>query len=82
MMSQVTGPLVGHRILLVEDEYLIAETMEEWLRRAGAKVIGPVPSVEQAFELIEDKAAALDGAVLEQTARKLGHPPPYEGRRL
>ncbi|MCR0983096.1 response regulator [Roseomonas populi] len=64
-MSSVTGPLAGRRILLVEDEYLIAETMEEWLGRAGADVIGPVPSVEQALALIEMEAGALDGAVLD-----------------
>jgi CheY-like chemotaxis protein len=57
--------LIGRRILLVEDEFMIADTMEEWLRRASAEVIGPVPSVEQALELIEDEAEALDGAVLD-----------------
>jgi DNA-binding response OmpR family regulator len=49
-MSERTGSLVGRRILLVEDEYMIAEIMEEWLCRAGAEVIGPVPSVKQALE--------------------------------
>jgi CheY-like chemotaxis protein len=64
-MSEVTGPLVGRRILLVEDEYLIAETMEEWLSQAGAVVVGPVPSVKQALVLIEGEAGALGGAVLD-----------------
>ncbi|SHJ18087.1 CheY chemotaxis protein or a CheY-like REC (receiver) domain [Roseomonas rosea] len=64
-MSTAAGPLVGRRILIVEDEYLIAEAMEEWLSGAGAKVVGPVPSVEQAFELIEEPEKVLDGAVLD-----------------
>jgi CheY-like chemotaxis protein len=64
-MSEATGLLVGRRILLVEDEFMIADTMEEWLRRASAEVIGPVPSVKQALELIEREAEALDGAVLD-----------------
>lgn len=62
-MSEATGLLVGRRILLVEDEYLIAELLEEWLSQAGADVFGPVPSVEQALSIIE--AHALDGAVLD-----------------
>jgi DNA-binding response OmpR family regulator len=62
-MSNTAGPLVGLRILLVEDEYLIAMEMAHWLREAGAEVIGPVPSVEQALDLIENErphAAVLD----------------------
>jgi CheY-like chemotaxis protein len=64
-MSQVTGPLAGRRILLVEDEYVIVEVVETWLTRAGAIVVGPVPSVEQALGLLESEADALDGAVLD-----------------
>jgi CheY-like chemotaxis protein len=60
-MSQAPGPLAGRRVLLVEDEYLIAETMEEWLRMAGAEV----PSVAHALALIEGAAPRLDGAVLD-----------------
>ncbi|WP_043839288.1 response regulator [Muricoccus aerilatus] len=57
--------LVGRRILLVEDEYSIAVEMERWLIEAGAKVLGPVPSVEQAVELIGEEMVGLDGAVLD-----------------
>ncbi|MBP0492677.1 response regulator [Roseomonas indoligenes] len=64
-MFEAAGPLTGRRILLVEDEYLIAEVMEEWLSRAGAVVVGPVPGVAQALELIGDGAGAVDGAVLD-----------------
>lgn len=63
-MLNATGPLLGHRILLVEDEYLIAMEMERWLRDAGAEVIGPVPSVEQALALIEDEGPP-DAAILD-----------------
>jgi CheY-like chemotaxis protein len=69
-MSQATGPLVGRRILLVEDEYLIVEAMAMWLRQAGAVIVGPVPSVKQALKLIEAEADALDAAVLDIN---LGH---------
>jgi CheY-like chemotaxis protein len=55
--------LAGRRILVVEDEYLIAMDLKRWLRGAGVEVIGPVPSVEQALDLIEE--GALDAAVLD-----------------
>lgn len=61
-MSDATS-LDGRRILLVEDEYIIAMEMKRWLQRAGALVIGPVPNVEQALNLIE--AGCLDAAVLD-----------------
>ncbi|MDB5416541.1 MAG: response regulator receiver [Rubritepida sp.] len=64
-MHEATGSLVGCRILLVEDEYLIVELMSEWLSRAGAVVVGPAPNVKRAIELIEGEENALDIAVLD-----------------
>ena len=62
-MPDPTRPLAGHRILVVEDEYFIAMAAKRWLHAAGAEVAGPVPSVAQALDLIEDdgiSAALLD----------------------
>ena len=56
--------LAGRRILIVEDEYHVAEEMAEAVRNAGGEVAGPVPSVAAALALIED-GASLDGAVLD-----------------
>lgn len=67
-MSIPTGLLAGHRILVVEDEYLIAMQVQDWLEAAGADVIGPVPSVEQALDLIEQDG--LTAAILDIN---LGH---------
>src|SRR5262245_46833240 len=36
--------LSGHRVMVVEDEYLIASYTARALRDAGAEVIGPCPS--------------------------------------
>lgn len=63
-MSVPAVPLSGRSILVVEDEYLIAIEVKRWLQEAGADVLGPVPSVEQALDVIED-ANALDAAVLD-----------------
>ncbi|CAO4150438.1 DNA-binding response OmpR family regulator [Methylorubrum thiocyanatum] len=62
-MSDLIRPLVGRRVLVVEDEYLIAMQVKEWLEAAGADVVGPVPSVEQALDLIEDDD--VDAAILD-----------------
>jgi CheY-like chemotaxis protein len=55
------------RILLVEDETLIAMDLEAALRRRGCEVVGPFASVDQAVPAV---AAAtghrrLDGAILD-----------------
>jgi CheY-like chemotaxis protein len=54
----------SRRILIVEDEFLIAMTLQEWLENVGYVVVGPVPSVEKAMKLIESETA-LDAAVVD-----------------
>jgi CheY-like chemotaxis protein len=62
-MSRAATPLAGCRILVVEDEYLIAMEVKRWLQAAGAEVLGPVPSVDKALDLIDDQRP--DAAVLD-----------------
>jgi DNA-binding response OmpR family regulator len=62
-MSRADAPLTGRRILVVEDEYLIASEVKRWLLAAGSEVLGPVPSADQALDLIE--ALRPDAAVLD-----------------
>src|SRR3712207_5255758 len=42
----------GRRVLVVEDEYLLAEDLRDELEGEGAIVLGPVPSVAEALELL------------------------------
>lgn len=56
------------RILLVEDEYMIAEDMACDLRALGAEVVGPIATVAEALEAVESEAH-LDGAVLDMNLR-------------
>lgn len=42
----------GRRVLVVEDEYVLAEDLREELEREGAEVLGPVPSVAGALALL------------------------------
>ena len=56
--------LEGRCILVVEDDYMIAEDVRAELEEAGAIVAGPVPSVGQALQFLESKPAP-DAAVLD-----------------
>jgi DNA-binding response OmpR family regulator len=59
--------LSGMKILVVEDNYLVADVMCEALREYGCEIVGPAPSVEQGEKLIEQCSgeAPLHGALLD-----------------
>lgn len=48
-----TQALSGCRVLVVEDEYLLAEQVAESLREFGAKVVGPIGSLADAMRQVE-----------------------------
>lgn len=54
-MPSPQQPLAGLRVLVVEDEFLVAVALEDDLRAAGAQIAGPFP----------DLATALTGAARE-----------------
>jgi CheY-like chemotaxis protein len=54
----------NRRILVVEDEFLIATTLQDWLESVGFIVVGPVASVEKALRLI-DSETGISGAVVD-----------------
>ena len=55
--------LDGMRILLVEDEFYIADDIRKTLLNAGASVVGPISTVEQAVEAVE--ADDFDCAIID-----------------
>jgi two-component SAPR family response regulator len=55
--------LSGMRVLVVEDDVLIAMDIEQLLQDAGCGVVGPVASVGAAFRALE--ASEVDAAVLD-----------------
>jgi CheY-like chemotaxis protein len=59
--------LHGRRVLVVEDEALVAMLIEDGLAEAGAEVVGPAGSVEEALGLVERVArdGGLSAAVLD-----------------
>jgi DNA-binding response OmpR family regulator len=69
MMLDVTGvdELAGCRILIVEDEMMIAMFLEEALKELGCRVIGPVSKLSDAVRLAREEA--MDAAVLDVNIR-------------
>lgn len=59
--------LEGRRVLVVEDEMLIAMSIEETLQGLGCVVVGPVGKLDDALRLAGGEA--LDAAVLDVTIR-------------
>lgn len=58
------GDLVGRTILVVEDDYMLAQDITRAFKHSGAEILGPVSNVADALDLLET-ATALDGAVLD-----------------
>jgi DNA-binding response OmpR family regulator len=59
----IPSQLAHKRVLVVEDDYLVAMDIVRALERAGAEVIGPAPAVEAALDALEQTAP--DGAILD-----------------
>lgn len=55
--------LRGKRILIVEDEPIVAMALEDILLDLGCEIVGPAYSLSQALNLIENEI--LDAAVLD-----------------
>ena len=63
-MTKSNTVLTGRTVLLVEDDYFIAEDVACQLEAGGAEIIGPVATVDAAIELIE-QTERIDGAVVD-----------------
>jgi CheY-like chemotaxis protein len=62
------APLMGRRILVVEDEYFLADDIRRALQSLGAEIAGPVGEFEDALHVLND-GGILDGAVLDVNIR-------------
>ena len=59
----------GRCLLLVEDEYIIADDLALSLEQLGFEVVGPAGSVQEALDLVRRNGDRLDGAVLDINLR-------------
>jgi DNA-binding NtrC family response regulator len=60
----VRTDVTGKKVLLVEDEYFIADDMARYFEQSGMTVVGPAARVKDALHLIAG-TPDLDGAVLD-----------------
>lgn len=60
-------PLEGARVLIVEDEFFIADDLVRALRQKGGEPVGPAGTIKQAEELIASEH--LDAAILDLNLR-------------
>jgi CheY-like chemotaxis protein len=66
----------GLRVLVVEDEYLVADDISETLQELGYQVAGPAATVSEAMTLIEQ--GSIDCALLDANLDGLSSSPVAE----
>ena len=59
-----SNPLRDRRVLIVEDEYMLAQDLRHELEDVGTVVIGPAPSIGKALDLISAEQG-IDVAVVD-----------------
>src|SRR5690349_3613845 len=62
-LSKSQASLINRHVLIVEDEYLIADDIAQVLEQAGAAVVGPAPTRATALALLTSER--IDIAVLD-----------------
>ncbi len=67
MPAVAISALAGLRILVVEDEYMVAEHIAMMLEDFGCDVVGPVGTIEEALKFVND--GVLGGALLDTNLR-------------
>ncbi len=61
--NERNGSLAGRRVLVVEDDYFIADEICAALREHGAVVLGPAPDIEHGMDFVTNHH--IDCAVLD-----------------
>jgi DNA-binding NtrC family response regulator len=65
--SSPSAQLAGQSILIVEDEYFLANDVADALHSIGAEIVGPINSIAEAAQAVS--ANTLAGAVLDVNVR-------------
>jgi len=72
--------MTGARVLVVEDDSLLAETLCDFMQNAGCEIVGPAATVAAALSLIDQ--APIDVAILDiRLLSEMSFPVAYALRR-
>ncbi len=55
MTAELEGALRGIKVLVVEDEFLVATLIEDMLTSAGCVVSGPIPRLAEALDAVRSR---------------------------
>ena len=68
LQSENPGPLSGRRVLVIEDEYFLADDIMRALTALGARVLGPYGDLNEATAVV-DRDIAIDAAIMDINLR-------------
>jgi CheY-like chemotaxis protein len=68
LQSENPGPLTGRRVLVIEDEYFLADDIACALTALGARVVGPYGDLDEATGAV-DRDIAIDAAIMDINLR-------------
>ncbi len=69
MQTKDRGPLAGRRVLVIEDEYFLADDIVQALTSLGARVVGPYGDLDEAIRVV-NRDIAIDAAIMDINLRE------------
>ena len=68
VLANKPRPLTGRRVLVVEDEYFLADDIVQALRESGAGIVGPFGELQEATDMVTGDPS-IDAAIIDINLR-------------